>query len=451
MAEKIILRKSSKYSFFVLLYFGLMAAFAVSCGSSKSIPSGSSSKKEPSKSTDKETPKKDSSKVVTTPKEPKAEKSGKATFSKKSKTDLVYNVIVTLPVAANNSNNFDDPELQRSAEFYTGLKTAFDSLKNGGLAIQIKVIEAPQNQAGVLAFESKSDLSTTDMLIAPAQTDVVKAMAEISKKYKVVCYSPWNTSNNLVKDNPYFVQLRPGLKTNCISIIEDIMKDHKVKDVVLLVKNPQTERAKLDYFQEAVLSHKSNKSKEKIREISIGNNVSDIKNIEWGGEEPKVVILPQTGPESYVKKVLETLAGWAQDKEVTVYGFPQWRDFKFLQSEVLEKLNVRISSTGYFDFDNQNTSNFALSYYSRYQYYPTEEAMYGFDTGLYLYNQIKQGRQLFPDKISNEYNTLNYMTFDIKVNKKDEGSKKNEEEDIDYYENKFVQILQFKDGKFRKE
>ena len=66
--------------------------------------------------------------------------------------------------------------------------------------------------------------------------------------------SPWN-STIVTEDNPYYIQLRPSLRSHAYAITHYLRSQVSDQEVLLLCKNDERDSVTLTYFQQANLRY----------------------------------------------------------------------------------------------------------------------------------------------------------------------------------------------------
>lgn len=221
-----------------LIFFSFMSAilFLCSCNTPKKLSNTDTTRKDnteskkPSKDPDK--PKEDSSKIVNDPRsipeKPIEQRPRQEEPFKRLKKENI-NVVLALPMDGGY-------EVNRFAELINGFGLASESLNPGKLKIKVEVINIG-NTNSEEDLLNRSAIERADILIGGYQTSQVKTLAKIALDKKIPFISIWNTSEEIITNNPYYVQLKPSLDTYCKSIAEYVSSEFRPQMVFIMIEN----------------------------------------------------------------------------------------------------------------------------------------------------------------------------------------------------------------------
>src|SRR5690606_29384844 len=201
-----------------------------------------------------------------------------------------------------------------------------------------------------------------------------------------VLISPWNSNPNITKDNPFYFQLKPGLKAHCEVISKDIISNFKSSQVVLVAKESDTrEQEYFPLFINSVAFKSSPTRKNKVSQLLLKSD----KSGRLSGEsirsrlvenQTTVFIVPYWSDETFILQFLHALNREVSEKyPVVVYGLPQWLEFGKLTYDLFEKLQVRLSYSGFVDKSDTRVIAFRQTFFDQNGVLPLEDAYYGHD------------------------------------------------------------------------
>ena len=172
-------------------------------------------------------------------------------------------------------------------------------------------------------------------------------------------------------------------------------------------------------------------------------------------QDTAVFIVPSWSNETFIYSFLQKLdlargggVEGEEDVHVVVYGMPQWMDFERVDFSYYEKLNVHVSSSIYLDPLAPEVQLFKRRFYERFGTIPQPEAFQGYDVMLYFGRMIHKYGTKFQYSLDREMKqTLHTrFEFDQVVRPVTIGR---ENLPIEQFENKYINILTFKNFQFQ--
>jgi len=425
-----------------LIFFIFMSAilFMCSCNAPKKISSPDTTRpdntetKKPSKENDK--PKEDSSKIVYDPKsipeKPEDKQPKQEEPSKRLKKENI-NVVLALPMDGGY-------EVNRFAEFINGFGLASESLNPSKLKIKVEVINIG-NANSEEDLLNRSAIEKADILIGGYQTSQVKTLAKIALYKKIPFISIWNTSEEIITNNPYYVQLKPSLDTYCKSMAEFVTSEVRPQMVFIMIENRNSkDNNTLEAFK---VIYEVSRTQYKI--IYTSENNTDWKN-SLAGLNNVVFNIPNWENRNWVNSMLNQINSLKKNKSFIVTGMPQWIDWDQMNFNLYEQLSLHIPVFNYVDLESMNASLFNESYFNKYNTWPSTESFYGSDI-LYMVRKIaidlseglvfNPNNQISGNYFSN-YQISNYNKTNLETNNTESY----------YSHNVYITIEKFEGGRF---
>jgi len=425
-----------------LIFFIFMSAilFMCSCNAPKKISSPDTTRpdntetKKPSKENDK--PKEDSSKIVYDPKsipeKPEDKQPKQEEPSKRLKKENI-NVVLALPMDGGY-------EVNRFAEFINGFGLASESLNPSKLKIKVEVINIG-NANSEEDLLNRSAIEKADILIGGYQTSQVKTLAKIALYKKIPFISIWNTSEEIITNNPYYVQLKPSLDTYCKSMAEFVTSEVRPQMVFIMIENRNSkDNNTLEAFK---VIYEVSRTQYKI--IYTSENNTDWKN-SLAGLNNVVFNIPNWENRNWVNSMLNQINSLKKNKSFIVTGMPQWIDWDQMNFNLYEQLSLHIPVFNYVDLESMNASLFNESYFNKYNTWPSTESFYGSDI-LYMVRKIaidlseglvfNPNNQISGNYFSN-YQISNYNKTNLETNNIESS----------YSHNVYITIEKFEGGRF---
>ncbi len=375
----------------------------------------------------------------------------KPAVKKQKNKKNIHQIAIFLPFFSDKTSN-DSKELFDKSDwatnFYAGAKLALKKLENEGKKLKVSVFDTKASEAELQKLLLLPAARNSDIFIGPAAKNNVKIAADFAKNNNKIFISPYYPSDaNAVVENPNFIQVNPSLKTHCEAIMKNIRAKYRSNQVVLICRNKANESGALTYFQEENKKLGGDKLKELVTDDESASLSSvDIAPYILKGQTT-VFIVPSWSSEGFVAALLRKIENARKNNKVEVYGMPQWTTFTQIGYEIYENLNLHISSNIFIDNDNFAVKEFKKNYFSEYQTAPENAAFIGYDVTYYFGDLLDKYGIGFPQYLTSEKIEMLHTFFDFRA---DRSGRIGESSDIQKYENKSVQILEFKNMYFQK-
>jgi len=362
----------------------------------------------------------------------------------------VYRVKLLLPfeIAKNNRNDINKPttKLGRMMHYYSGIQMALKQLDKEGVSLDVEVLDAESGR-----FENKIQACRdADLIIGPRDADQLSVVANYGKVNEITVVSPWKSGSKISRENPYFIQLKPGLKDHYEKIIDHALA-HFDPDDIFLVGRRVKEDITYFRFMQAMASTVQDEDRPLntffVDEDSLVYGKTAFDSI-FRKDKDICVILPHwsfTTDEDFVYNVARKISGEKGLRNVTLYGMPILYESDKIKFQLYRNLNMRICRSTYVDRSSPASKAFREAYFQAYRDFPSEEAYEAYDMMLFMGRNIHNyGRkfQFFLDSFSTD---LLQTRFDIQKVYDDGGDSF---EEIQYFQNKHLYILSFEEDHF---
>jgi len=360
----------------------------------------------------------------------KVEEPKKEEGKKRQKRDVI-NVVIALPM----DGSYD---VARFADFVNGMTVSSKDINSGQGKLKLNVINIG-NKNSEQELLSNAGIAGADIIVGGFQTSQVKSLAKIASDKNVPYISPWNTSEGIITDNTYYVQLKPALATYCEKMAEFVSTEIRPQIVYIIVES-QTSKENVTVERFTKVYDNKHISYKVIQADQGGewkNTLANYNNI--------VVNIPNWENKSFVTNTLQQLNALKKNKSIIATGMPQWTEWDQLDFNLFESLSLHIPSFNYVDQESMNAGIFNQNYFNSYNNWPTAESYYGSDILTIIRKvagNIMDGKRYDPiDQISgnffSHYRLSNYKMPDPELGTG--GS---------YFHNTYITIQKFEGGRF---
>ena len=371
-----------------------------------------------------------------------------------------YNVEFALPFLTDRYLGSEDKVDGNSVwalHFYSGAKMALDEMRNAGPAtgFNVSVQDTKARPETVKLLTSAPEFTASHLVIGPYLKGNVTTMAEAVRNRETVLISPYSASTGISEKNPNYVQVNPTLETHLRSLIQHAYQTQNAERIILVTGDDPAQKARLAYIQDEYKILANNANVAPLEELAVDINDATVNFTEYlGGRRKTVFIVPVYEDESFVANFLRLLYNSSRDdfgRGVAVYGLPQWQDYTRINFDYYEGTNVHISSSVYVDKLNPAVRAFRRSFYERFAALPRDEAYVGYDVTRYFLRMAAEHGTRFQYALEANPEDLLHTSFRFEpVANVPAGQNNFENVGVDRFENKFVNILRFKDYTFKR-
>lgn len=365
----------------------------------------------------------------------------------------VYDITYFVPFDAGtyaNSASVSD----RFVQYYSGLLVATEILEREGINLRINVVDEKKRNFEDILRSSVS--SETDVIVGPYDKNDITVAAEWCKDNQIPLVSPWLASNKITIDNPFYVQLRPSLDEHYYAILNHIKNEYKDLSSVYLIGNknsPQdNDKKRIAKVQKMAMDVWGVSDDNHLQEFYTIKDSIDLGETAFDSifvaDQPNVIIIPNwsTADEEFIYGALRRLSVEKGLTDVTVYGMPIMIESEKINFDYYHSLNMRVARSKFVDEADNDVRRFKGDFLSKYGALPSDDAYEGYDNLMYIGRNIyKYGKnfQFFLNRDQGYYLQAKYNVEPTRENSTNDNMK-----DINYFENKNVDIIEFKNNRF---
>lgn len=373
-----------------------------------------------------------------------------------------FDMVLMLPFLSNRleerNGEIKNNVSRWSVNFYAGMQMALDQLDRDGLSLNLHVIDTEASPDRIRRLlESRADVRNAQIIMGPYRRDNIRMVAEFGKRENVIVVSPYSASSNLTADNPNFIQVSPTLESHCQALVQHALQDFDPAQIVLVARDADRELQCLDIMMEAYYTYAGTRDPEVIPEqYIVPHREAPYTDIDLEplveGRSDLAFVIPSWADETFVYSFLRELdVACESDQRVVVYGMPQWVNYQHIDYDYYERFNVRVSSNIHLDDRDQAVIDFKREYFERFGALPEDAAFLGYDLTRYFGQLLIDNGLGFLGVLDFSDRNMLHTRFDFeKITPTDFNVRGREQPRVDRYENKFVNILEFRDYRFER-
>ena len=310
------------------------------------------------------------------------------------------------------------PKSHNFIRFYQGILLAVDSLQKEGLSVDLHVFDTERKPERVQRILSGIQYTDLDFIIGPVYSNTFSLVAGFAQKRGIPIISPLSPKNSLLKTNPFVIQLNTSIESICGRISDYVGSDLEMKNLIVvhpdryqhlseyqLVKDIERQLfEKGEYWKNDEMSYRKI-SFEEYGLFGIERILSDTCE--------NVILLPST-KQPYVENIISNLNVLSQRFAIRLMGFPVWKRYNSLESELFYNLNLSILTPYHIDYKEEKIENFVSSFRTKFKCEPNDFSFRGFDLCRYFTKAVSQYGDHFPDHLSKLQIDLLQSHFDFK-------------------------------------
>ena len=358
-------------------------------------------------------------------------------------------ITLLMPFNAANAPLFSeqqDPKLNRFIQYYAGMQMAMDEMGFPLTNVKVNTVDVDDPSAAISLLTSKPELRNADVIVGPYEKEDIDAIATFGLNNEIMVVSPWLPAFNTDKENPFLIQLFPGLNAHAQAITMYIKEEMPGKKVYVVARDNVVERNRIQIF--------SKNTNLQIEELIIKDASQDLVNTDLhallSDDQGTIFILPYFSKtdESFVNAFMRKLHAEKDTREATVFGLPQWTGFTNLNANYMESLSAHLSISSFIDVASPAYAGFRTGFYSKFHTIPDINAFLGYDLMKWLGDRLTHYGQ---EGLIGQMDVTRYglaSGFDIRPVYRNDTSTTTEMKAPLYYENRRIRILGYKDQDF---
>ncbi|MBK8699889.1 MAG: ABC transporter substrate-binding protein [Saprospiraceae bacterium] len=331
----------------------------------------------------------------------------------------------------------------RFLQYYGGAKIAAQELEFEGINLMVHVYDA--NETDVV---NKINTDSLAVIFGPNDEAVLKQIIELGTKDNVPVVSPFFSLSS-IENNPQFVQLKPSLKAHFSAIVNHVSANFNPNAVVLVGRNTKADKSWFSYIQSiAKLNYQSGNEKPFSEFFIPDDSLANGSNV-FGDllhhHHKSVFIFPNYSykDELYLYDAMRRLNAEKGEQQIRVYGMPILKDSEKMSFDFFTNLHITVPASRYVEAERDEVKYFDRKFFDNFGALPDMDAYEGFDHLLFLGRYISRYGKTFTEKLGDEAEPYLQTRFLVQPVKSDGSGN-----EVDYYENRHLDILEFDGQKF---
>jgi len=279
-------------------------------------------------------------------------------------------------------------EADIALDYYRGFKLGLDSLTALGYNYKLQVFDTRGDKAQAHSLANNPSVRASDLVIGPVYPEDMKAFTGNFTSAKQPVVSPLSPASPATYKNAQMITMMPTLEYHAWATAKYINDKITPEKIFVLRSGFSEENDYLIPFKRAIDSL----SKKQTQIVNITVIHGQLGNIipQLSYSDKNVFVIAATD-QHFLTVTLRALDTLSRQYPVTVFGHPNWANYSFLKTDLLQRLNTHITSADRINFKAPGTMAFMRLYRETYHAEATAFAIKGFDEGMYLGAQAATG------------------------------------------------------------
>jgi len=358
-----------------------------------------------------------------------------------------YQVSLLMPFSTQDVYGEEDfsGKVNRFLQYYGGVQLAMKEIDPLKSSISLHTYDVGATLTETQSILNEPGVKNSDVIVGPYEKDEIEVVAAYGMKHETMVVSPWLPAFSVAEENPFFIQMNPGLGTHAEAITTYIASEWPGKKVFLVSRDNVAEINRLNLFKKNVQVVTEDLV---IKDSSPELAKTDLLTLL--SDEGTIFILPYyaKADESFVNSFLRKLHADKELKEVIVIGLPQWLGFSNLNPNYMESLQVHISVATYINPDHPDYDAFNQKYFEEYHAIPDLQAFLGYDLIKWISHVLSTSGSDGMIGPSSDWFSGIASGFDIRPVYKNNSSSTAEMKTPMYYENTRIRMLKYEGQDF---
>ncbi|MFN2395990.1 MAG: LysM peptidoglycan-binding domain-containing protein [Bacteroidales bacterium] len=361
-----------------------------------------------------------------------------------------YNVALLIPLYLDRIDQefWETPDPRHPSfafmQYYEGMLIALDSVRKMGADIRLTVYDVCDDASKAHAVLRKTEMADMDLIIGPFFSNTLDIVAQYAMRRNIPVVSPlhWEDNRQLVS-YPNLFQATPSIQTQMNDMAYYVARNH-ANDNIILVHNNQpgvannliqgykntlnnelnyrqyyrdsVNLARVDgYFLNGVYvgerltnvyvlndsllqARESNGGRSLFRQYMQRDNMKEVIFMHDGMDSLKIlmdtnrrnILISPIGGEALISNYTRQLNQLRDTFDITLYGVPQWRDYKSLDYRYLQNLDTHIFTPDFIDYEKSYNIDFIRKYRKRNHIEPDRMAFRAVHTGMFFFSALMQ-------------------------------------------------------------
>ncbi len=298
--------------------------------------------------------------------------------------------------------------------FFQGVMLGLDTLGKTGVHAEVTVFDTERDVTEIDSLLKTGVLDDMDLVIGPVYPAGFSLLAAWAGKRQIPVVSPLSRKDDFLYFNPYTFQCRPSRQTEWLRVVRYLAQNLD-KNIVIIHPEDTVAQRNYDWVKGQLLEEISQYAHPEIigvKELVVPDVISPtdtMNNISLSLDKDRVnLVWVFSDREGFVSEVSSRLNTISNDYPVELVGCSSWRYFENIELDYFFKLNLRLFTPRFVDYNGGKEKLFIRKYRNRFFSDPDELsfAWDGYDIITWFLEALYRYGSSFPDCASSFHSPL---------------------------------------------
>ena len=313
--------------------------------------------------------------------------------SKSGSENKIIKIAFLLPFMLDQDK--PDLNLDRFLDFYAGALIAVEKAKEQGISTEIYTYDTEKSDEKITEVLSNPELKNMDLIIGPAFSNQVPAVAEFAKGNKINTLIPFSSKVPEIDNNSYLFQFNPGTDLELKFTIDLLKKKYNKANIIFAelpgISSFDEGRMKFEALQKVFI-----KERKQFSNINLTtSDEADFKSVL--NKKEKNIIIFNTDKYAYINPFINPIKANSNNYDIVLFEPYNWKNQKdkLTKNIYISPFRAEIDSTKLNDFDEY----FAQLFYSNVIIDSPRFDLLGYDLAYYFISLIHRYPANFINKV----------------------------------------------------
>ena len=313
--------------------------------------------------------------------------------SKSGSENKIIKIAFLLPFMLDQDK--PDLNLDRFLDFYAGALIAVEKAKEQGISTEIYTYDTEKSDEKIMEVLSNPELKNMDLIIGPAFSNQVPAVAEFAKGNKINTLIPFSSKVPEIDNNSYLFQFNPGTDLELKFTIDLLKKKYNKANIIFAelpgISSFDEGKMKFEALQKVFI-----KERKQFSNINLTtSDEADFKSVL--NEKEKNIIIFNTDKYAYINPFINPIKANSNNYDIVLFEPYNWKNQKdkLAKNIYISPFRAEIDSTKLNDFDEY----FAQLFYSNVIIDSPRFDLLGYDLAYYFISLIHRYPANFINKV----------------------------------------------------
>ena len=277
-------------------------------------------------------------------------------------------------------------------QFYQGVLMAADSLKSQGYIIDLHVYDTERDAGATQAVIGELNQLSPDLIIGPVYANTYKVVAEQLQNRITPMIYPLSAKGGDLSRFPNFIQMNISTPSLVEEMSEWVATHAGVSHLIHVIPDGNVRSGEESRLPALVRARTQGMIGEPMVDFRWHSHmhVDSVRRV-LRPEVENIILFP-TLDEAAVSRTLPVLVALSDHYRITVIGFPEWLKFTSIDEEMFYKLNVKMMTNSYVDYQGDDARKFSARHREYFHAEPNNIVNRAFDMAMYFIPLVDKER-----------------------------------------------------------